>query len=283
MSSLSKLWDGLPVIVRAIVVGLLVAMAGTIPWVLFVGANVKISPSVPWALVAMGVWLYFYLKYFSGSGWPVTTKAIRRDRFRLRALSGRIWTWSLWTGGLGAASLIALQIIALRMIRVPVEHEAVSRSIPLYSLLPLAIMSAIAAGIPEEVGFRGYMQVPIERRHGPVFAILLVAFVFGLSHLTHGLSILTLFDFAFGVVYGVVAFCADSLLPTMVLHCALDVVLFVAGRRITAALAAKPLIWVSGADVWFWSFCAAFVLCGVCSLYAFKKLNSAKVTVGVPV
>jgi membrane protease YdiL (CAAX protease family) len=279
MSVFSKLWDRLPIIVRAIVVGFLVVMAGSIPWIFFVGVNLRLSPSVPWAFLVMGVWLYFYLKYFAGTGWPATTKEVRQVRFRHRALSPRVWALSLWAGGLGAASLIALQITALRMVRVPVEHPT-SRSIPLYSLLPLAVMSAFAAGIPEEVGFRGYMQVPIERRHGPVVAILLVAFVFGLSHLTHGLSILTLFDFAYGVVYGVVAFCADSLLPTMVLHCGLDIILFVAGRHITAALAAKTLIWSGGADVSFWSYCAAFILFGVCSLYAFKKLNAF--TSGLP-
>lgn len=39
--------------------------------------------------------------------------------------------------------------------------------------------------ISEEASFRGYMQGPIERRHGPVVAILVTGTLFGLAHFTH--------------------------------------------------------------------------------------------------
>ena len=38
----------------------------------------------------------------------------------------------------------------------------------------------------------------------------------------------------------------------LLLHCAGDVVLFMAGRRIGAALAARPLVWTPRMDVWSW-------------------------------
>jgi membrane protease YdiL (CAAX protease family) len=46
------------------------------------------------------------------------------------------------------------------------------------------VVSATSAGICEETGFRGYMQVPIERRHGAPVAILISSLFFLTLHLT---------------------------------------------------------------------------------------------------
>lgn len=272
MISLRGVWRHLPLMVQASLIGLLVTAEGEVPWVVLVQTNVRISPSIPWAVVAMVVWLYFYLKYFSGTGWPQTTRAARVESFRSRTLARRVWLWSLGSGGLAALSLIALEMVALRMVHVPVAQAAATAQIPIYSLVPLAVMSAFASGIPEEVGFRGYMQAPLERQYHPVFAVMFVAVLFGLSHLSHGLSISLCFDFAFGLVFGVLAYCANSLLPGIALHCTLDIVLFVVGRHITAAMAARPVIWSAGTDLWFWIFGVVFLLFGGCAVYAFRNL-----------
>jgi len=158
------------------------------------------------------------------------------------------------------------------MVHVSLTHRVPPAQIRGYSLLALAVMSAVAAGIPEEVGFRGYMQVPIERRYGPLFGVLFVAFVFDLAHLNHGVSVSLVFDFLFGVVFGILAYRANSLLPGATLHCLLDVILFVAGRRIGAVLGTKPLIWSSGPDSWFWACLVVFVLLSAGAAYAFRML-----------
>jgi membrane protease YdiL (CAAX protease family) len=272
MSPVLTLWNRLPTIVQAILAGVLVAAVGETPWVLLVGANIKLSPSLPWAVAAMGLWLYFYGKYFSGAGWPQSTRATRSECFRSLAMPRQTCLWSLLSGVLAVTSLVALEFIVLRLVPVAAGTPTQASGIPLYSLLPLAVMSAFASGIPEEVGFRGYMQVPLERRYGSALAILLVALVFTLAHLNHGLSIRLFFDFAFGIVFGVMAMLANSLLPGMALHCAADVILFVAGRRISAALISKPLSWTSGADLWFWLSSATFVVSGICAWLAFRQL-----------
>jgi membrane protease YdiL (CAAX protease family) len=268
-----SLWHGLPVIVQAVLLGIVVAAIGGFPWVLFVQVNARFSPSIPWAAVMMAAWLYFYWRYFSGAGWPQSTAATRRDSFRRIALPTHVWWWSLLSGTLGIISLIALELAMLRMVRLPVSLQQPVPHIPLYSLLPLAVMSAFAAGIPEEVGFRGYMQVPLERRYGSVFAILFVAFVFTLAHLNHGVSVLLLFDFAFGVVFGVLAWLSQSLLPAMILHSLSDVILFAWGQRIAAAVAAKPLVWVSGPDLWFMLPCVAFAILAAGAVLAFGRFT----------
>ena len=268
----SGLWRRVPVVLRAVVIGMVVTAAGTIPWAVLVGANVRLSPSVPWAVAAMTGWLYLYWKYWSGAWWPQSTMAVRRESIRSVVLPKQIWRWSLWTGALGATSLVALEMVVLRMVHVSATSRAPLPRMPMYSLVAFAVMSALAAGIPEEVGFRGYMQVPIERRYGPMFGVLFVAFVFALAHLNHGLSIFIAFDFLFGLVFGILAYGANSLLPGATLHCVLDVILFVAGRRIAAPLVAKPLIWSAGTDFWFWACSVAFVLLGVGAVYAYRTL-----------
>ena len=173
---------------------------------------------------------------------------------------------------LAVTSLVALEMVVLRMARVPATQAAPLPRMPMYSLIALAVMSAVAAGIPEEVGFRGYMQVPVERRYGPVFGVLFVALVFALAHLNHGLSIFLAFDFLFGLVFGVLAYRANSLLPGVTLHSAFDVIHFVAGRRIVRALAARPLTSSSGTDLWFWACMLAFVLLSASAVYAYRTL-----------
>ena len=44
------LWQRLPVIARAVVTGLLVALAGTTPWAVLVALNIKHWSAVPWAV-----------------------------------------------------------------------------------------------------------------------------------------------------------------------------------------------------------------------------------------
>jgi membrane protease YdiL (CAAX protease family) len=57
-------------------------------------------------------------------------------------------------------------------------------------------MSALVAGFCEEAAFRGYMQGPIERRYGPVVAILATGIAFGFAHLSHPQVTLTMVSFS---------------------------------------------------------------------------------------
>ena len=50
-------------------------------------------------------------------------------------------------------------------------------------ILPEVFQWQLVAGITEEVGFRGYMQVPLEQKYGPGIAVLLVSLVFVVAHL----------------------------------------------------------------------------------------------------
>lgn len=220
----------------------------------------------------MGFWLFAYCWYFSGRGRPQTSQDWRRRRFRGTKLPLQVWFWSLAAGALAATSLIALQLVLLRLVHLPSRPQPPLPSIPLHTLLPLSVMSAFASGIPEEVGFRGYMQSTLEQRYAPASAIALTSLAFMLAHLNHGVSSALAFDFAFGAVFGVLAYRSGSILPGMALHSSLDVIQFVAGRRLASAARALPLIWDSGPDRCFLAECSACVLLAVAALLAFRRL-----------
>ena len=55
MSNLHGIWIRLPVLAQAIVTGLAVGAAGTLPWAVLVSANMKYAPSLPWAVPIMVV------------------------------------------------------------------------------------------------------------------------------------------------------------------------------------------------------------------------------------
>jgi hypothetical protein len=60
----------LEVIVRAVLVGMLVMLAGTIPRNLAFVANLKYFTSVPWAVPVIAAYLWLFWRYLNGAGPP---------------------------------------------------------------------------------------------------------------------------------------------------------------------------------------------------------------------
>lgn len=77
-----------------------------------------------------------------------------------------------FAGGLGLAALVLFLSVMNHLIRLPAQPTDDLSHIPFVTLASWLLMSAVVAGIAEESSFRGYMQEPIEQRHGPVVAIL---------------------------------------------------------------------------------------------------------------
>jgi membrane protease YdiL (CAAX protease family) len=90
------------------------------------------------------------------------------------------------------------------------------------------VLSATSAGICEETGFRGYMQQPIEQRHGAPMAILVSSLFFMLVHLTKAWSMVGMVPIVFGagVLLGLLAWSSQSLIPSIVGHVVMDIGLF---------------------------------------------------------
>jgi hypothetical protein len=71
-SVLSRFWQCVPVAVRAIVTGFLVAEIGITAWM----ASLMFAPGI-WPLVIMGGVLCAFCAYFSGRWWPNATAGRR--------------------------------------------------------------------------------------------------------------------------------------------------------------------------------------------------------------
>jgi membrane protease YdiL (CAAX protease family) len=90
------------------------------------------------------------------------------------------------------------------------------------------VISAASAAICEETGIRGFMQQPIEQRHGVRVAVLISSFFFMALHLNQAWSTLGMVPIVFGVglMLGTLAWSSDSLLPGIIGHFVMDVGLF---------------------------------------------------------
>jgi len=282
-STVLALWRRLPVVVRAVLTGLVAATAGTTPWAVLVSANSKHWSAIPWAVPPTALYVWLYWRYVRGAGWPRSTAEARRTNSRANPLSEEVWGMALFAGGLGLLAVVLLQIVLNRLVTLPQQRDLDASQFPLVTVVAWVFMSAIVAGVTEEASFRGYMQGPIERRHGPVIAILVTGTLFGFAHFTHPEVTLILMPFylAVAAVYGALAYLTNSIFPSIVLHAGGNVVaafgLFTQGRSAwQASSTPQPLIWDSGADASFLASLVAALMVAAAAVWAYAGL--ARVT-----
>jgi membrane protease YdiL (CAAX protease family) len=254
-----RLWSRLPIVVRAVVVGLLLAAAGSGPWAGLAWLNMRYGSAVPWAVVPTALYLWLYWRYVRGEGWPRSTSASRRASSRANRLDDAVWAAALFAGMVGLVAVLLIQIVTSRLVTLPQQQGLDVTKYPLPTLAIWVLMGSVVAGVVEEVSFRGYLQQPIERRHGALVAILVTGVLFGLLHFTHREMTLMLMPYylAAAAVYGMLAHLTDSILPSMVLHAGGNMLvafdLFARGRsEWQASPTPQPLIWQTGADAGFW-------------------------------
>lgn len=202
--------------VRPVLAGVGVLVAGILPWSLLAQANLQVGQGFPWGAAVELVYLALLWQYLAGKGWPASTSATRRLWLRANKVPAPILKWAFIAGGLMAGAFVGMQILAWYFIGSPRLHEFQAlKAYPSWTVAPMLVMGAIVAGLFEEVGFRGYMQVPLEQRHGPVSGVGIVAALFAFAHFSplHLLG---------GMGWGLLAFLSNSILPGIVIHAVLD-------------------------------------------------------------
>lgn len=282
MSLVLALWRRLPIIVRAVLTGGLLATVGTVPWALLASANQKLWPSVPWAVPPTVLYLWLFWRYTGGAGWPRSTAEARRVNRRANDLSGDVWGAALLAGTLGLVAVVLLLSVMGRFVVLPQQQLPDIARVPALTLFFLLITSAAVAGIVEEASFRGYMQRPIELRHGPVVAILVMGMLFGLAHFTHREVTVTLMPhyLAAASVYGALSYLTNSILPGVVLHAGGNAFLgffdLLAQGPIgfEVPLRPAPLIWETGADAAFWVSLTFLLIVTAAAVWAYAALAS---------
>jgi len=201
---------------------------------------------------------------------------------RVNPVRDEAWGVAFGAGVLGLMSILLLQGVMGRLVRLPVQRDLDVSRFPAATVLAWVVMSAFVAGIVEETAYRGYLQRPIERRHGPAMAILISGTLFGFAHFSHPEVGLTLLPYylAVAAVYGSLAYFTDSTLPSMVLHVGGNIFsafdLFTRGRSEWQLTAAPPrLVWETGADAAFVGNVLAFLAASALTVWAFAALSRA--------
>lgn len=273
----------MPVLVRAVVVGLAVALVGSLTWSRLVAANTEFMSRVPWATVVMAPLLVAWWLYFArGRGLPVGTGEARRSGARANHVRDDLWGPALGAGVLGLFATLLLQGVLARMVTLPRQQDIDPTQYPALTVFAWLVMSALVSGFVEETAFRGYMQGGIERRHGLTTAILVTGSLFAFSHFSHPEVGLTLLPYyvAIAAVYGLLASATNSTYPSIVLHAGGNLLsafsFFVGGRsewQLTAA--SPPTIFETGMDASFLTTLGGFVVMGGAAVMAYRNLFRA--------
>lgn len=257
---------------RAIIIGGLVVAAGIVPWVVLVTVNLRTGAAVPWSVAAMVLYLAVYWFYLRGSGPPKSTQEFRRKHLRAATLSHEAWNWSLLAGTAGLACMLALLLgVYARIASLPPDIFPDTSGVSPYSVTAYIFMLALVAGITEEAGYRGFMQSLLEEHYGPAIAILTTAIVFGLAHFN--LTLMPVYMFV-AVLFGAIAYIANSIMPGIILHAGYDFVLVVLNWQFGNPVPAR-IDWAAGPDAMFWTACAGASVLVAITLWALARLRSA--------
>jgi len=200
----------------------------------------------------------------------------------VRSLSGAQWFWGIVAAASFAATVHASIVLLFRLVPYPAAafHQGYdfsfvgSRSMQWFA----CVISALSAGICEETGFRGYMQRPIENRHGPVVAILISSILFTLIHLTKDWALIGMVPIVFGagILLGTLARASGTLVFCMLGHWIMDIGLFAFWwTQIVGTFSQRPISEV-GVDSVFLVECGVFAMALTLMLTATSRLGKLR-------
>jgi membrane protease YdiL (CAAX protease family) len=268
------IWSRVPVIARAIAIGIVVGMAAANVWpILF------LKLGLPVAVAAEAAFLVAYIWWAAGGGPPRSLKAVRTDRFRAGPLSGTQWSWGLVAALCFAATIHAAIVVLFRFVPFPAQAFHQSYELSFIHSRPVqwlaCAVSAASAAICEETGFRGYMQQPIEKRHGALVAILISSLLFMLLHLTKDWALIGMVPIVFGagLLLGTLAWMSRSLVFCMIGHTIMDIGLFAYWWAQIAGTFSQRPISETGMDRAFFIECGVFAAFLLVTLIAITRLR----------
>jgi membrane protease YdiL (CAAX protease family) len=274
-SGLAKLWERTPVLVKAILMTFFIGI---------VGANgigiISIALTPPVSLIAILAYLFLYWKFFSGSWGPKKTAETRKRYYRAGSLSPRLWKWSLLLGGSIVLVFQSSLVVTFRLIQFPAalfEQGFGFESLPLWMAWAFILLAALSAALTEEVGFRGYAQVLLEERYGPLLAIIIISILFVLFHLNQAWALPALLQlFAAGLFSGAFAYASGSLIPGIISHMVIDIVNFSYWWSDIAGKFEYQPISITGIDLHFVVWLLIFAISAALSIWGLGKIKAVR-------
>ncbi|MFY0632116.1 MAG: CPBP family intramembrane metalloprotease [Flavobacteriaceae bacterium] len=222
-SQFTLLWMKIPLVIRAIILGFSISTLGVTIW--------AIAPAfIPgiWSVVFMAIILILFIRFFSGKWIKNTTQQFRKDNFKSTKLSSYKLKWGVLAALLMAFIVQASLTFIFRLMEYPeamfkAEYEIIGK-LPVASAWIFIIMASLVAGICEEVGYRGYLQTPLEKKYGAKIAIGITSAVFVVIHLHQAWapSIIPLIFMA-SALLGYMSYCFKSIIPGIIAHVTFDI------------------------------------------------------------
>lgn len=265
-------WRGILQSLGAVLLGLAVGLVAANVWPLLL-----LNLGVPAAGVAEVLFLAAYVAWFTGAI-PGPWRRQRRDLGRARLPRGGEWPWGLLAAFAFAAAVHAAIVVLFRIVPFPATafHAGYDFSfIPgLWLQWAACVISALSAGVCEEMGFRGYLQRPLERRHGVVAAVLVSSLLFMLLHLNKSWSLMAMTPivFAAGLMLGLLASASRTLLFCMLGHWLMDIGLFAYWWTQIAGVFRQRPIFETGVDGGFLLELATLAIAAAAFLIAMRRL-----------
>ncbi len=261
-------------VLGALVVAVVILAVGQDLWSLLVVLDLRTTPAMPWAAPAMLVVLALLWAYMRGKGWPQSTSEARRRGLRAFVVTPAIFAEALLAGVFGIIALSGLWIVGTQLIKMSPNAIPNPAGYPALTVAVLLLTSIVAAPFSEEPAFRGYLQTTLERYFAPVTAVAVSSLFFMLAHVTQGVFIpkMVVYYLA-GALFGTIAFKTKSILPGIAVHVVADATFFLFVWPFDAA---RPQVWTTGPDAWFWVHVAQALIFGALTVIALRRLGRAR-------
>jgi membrane protease YdiL (CAAX protease family) len=276
-----RLWARVPLVIRALITGLVVFEILQLSQILIL-LNVEFLPSVPWVVPLIFLFLYIGWRYFGGWGWPSSTQDSRRQMLRIGTSTPATRAWGYATAFTVLIHMAGLAIVLSSLIQFPEASFTAPdflAGLPELTSFALIVAYALVAGVSEEAGFRGYMQVPLERRYGTVVAVVFIALLFWLAHFSSA-SFLHRFPLLFGsgLFAGFLASYSRSLGPPIAVHFLADLIGFTTVARLFGlpTLYTEQTIWETGTTPVFWMALTLTLIGGIASVAMLVRMSRMK-------
>jgi len=269
-------------VLRAAVLGILIAMVGQGIWSAILVVNLKTTPSIPWAVAVMIILLWMMWQYLGGRWWPRSNSEARRRSLRANLVPARVFAWALLSGALSLVALSAYWRVMAQIVRMPFGVLPDVSMYPRLTVALMVVMGSLVSPILEQAGFWGYCQSMLEREFSGPVAVLLTATLFAvLPHppMHSPLWPRLVFYFLTGAMLSVTAYLTKSILPGLAIHIVGLLIFFV---LVFPYAAERPLLSERGADALFWIHVAQAIIFTVLAAFSFVHLASVSAREQVP-
>ena len=262
-------------ILRIIGLGVLALVIALFPggvWTALLITNLRISPNIPWAVVAMGVFLWALWRYLGGWGPPRANSETRHWLLRATAIPLPVFGWAIFAGMLSIVALAGFWIVLLQWVKAPLHTLPDFSKYPLLTVVTVVVMACVVSSVPEEAGFRGYFQSFLEERLPAAGAIILSSVALAPGHCaTQGFVWpVVLFYFLVDSMLGTMAYLTKSILPSVAVH---FIGLLIFFTLVWPQDGTRPLLREVGPGLWFWIHLAQLVICGLLAFLCFRRLT----------